>query len=842
MKASLKGKPNPFSKLQKLKGKLRLIGKLNKTMQEGHKEKPFRKKQHEELVQKISFSGEEYEYNFSLSPGVAFYKFLAKRSSKPGTSKLQVSIPDTLVLNDGNARVWIYTAEDGNVYRSETFSDRQVLESFGASANINEVACVVKRPRWNPKLSKVHGLNTFVLNSFDLKTRLNEFSQGDVCSIQKFIRSKGPVPFVCRVVYRRNSRSCLYVVTNKTSFTNENAEPKDRCLTNIHEEESCNIITTHSGRYLEDTLPILKRLAKFLETHLKVEVLELAGDFIKDENDRWWFVTCKAFRFKSYDLPRIEEFMGDKPYWSSDEESSKAKSPLPEYQRLKRCRLCQVYHPVSGLPHQLTIKMIIETDQHLRERGVMIKWLDRAEYRHSGSATLYQSYPVCRECYNLYELTEQLKEAQAALSKAFSFPEKQQQIDQDEVIQEKLQTVGKSASLVLNEQPKAVLEDQEIRKPMKLIRILILLQEFKELQKFHTEANYSFSFSMFDIQETYPLKKPSENSVKIQKIKMYQVFSSSRAEFIDYLNKFPTLRVNLHKGNKIICYADLELIDFRNPIVKYKDYFKMFSHSKGLVGYLNCKVLVEEEHDPIDVTNINLHPYNGLFLPPEDLVVCVPLPDEWMEILPKFERKPVSLRTSVSSFKKRLNNSACEPTHYKSRSTQKSPLPPKPIPSKKRRLSQNLDTSFNHKNPPKIFRVEYQVFSVTGLNDQDKTQWTLFCELFGKGFGYSESSRTCNSINFNASQHLFVKAQQKSFPKFLKANQLNIRIAKGSEEAQLSVNMLSHRQISKGCYELKMANRKGVYIDLMAEFSTCKFFKFEVEKDFGTASLIRPLS
>jgi hypothetical protein len=73
---------------------------------------------------------------------------------------------------------------------------------------------------------------------------------------------------------------------------------------------------------------------------------------------------------------------------SQDEDDSK-KILCTEYNKLKRCRLCQISYPLSALSHEMTLKMIVETDQHLRSRGIMIKWLDRSEYRHVDNATLY---------------------------------------------------------------------------------------------------------------------------------------------------------------------------------------------------------------------------------------------------------------------------------------------------------------------------------------------------------------------------------------------------------------------------------------------------------------------
>lgn len=53
--------------------------------------------------------------------------------------------------------------------------------------------------------------------------------------------------------------------------------------------------------------------------------------------------------------------------------------------------------PYSKLTHKLTIKMIIDTDNYLKMRGMAIQWLERSEYINPDIATKYQSYPVCEK-------------------------------------------------------------------------------------------------------------------------------------------------------------------------------------------------------------------------------------------------------------------------------------------------------------------------------------------------------------------------------------------------------------------------------------------------------------
>ena len=75
------------------------------------------------------------------------------------------------------------------------------------------------------------------------------------------------------------------MITNKISFKNDKEEPRKRCLTSSGDIENSNVIISSNGKYLEETLPLIKRIVSFLESNLGIEVSEFAGDFIKDDND-----------------------------------------------------------------------------------------------------------------------------------------------------------------------------------------------------------------------------------------------------------------------------------------------------------------------------------------------------------------------------------------------------------------------------------------------------------------------------------------------------------------------------------------------------------------------------
>jgi hypothetical protein len=71
----------------------------------------------------------------------------------------------------------------------------------------------------------------------------------------------------------------------------------------------------------------------------------------------------------------------------------------------------------------MTLKMIMQTDKHLQQRGKAFSWLYRAEYGKSmDTLQLYQGHRVCQSCYELYEATVQLQETAYRFSKLLGVP------------------------------------------------------------------------------------------------------------------------------------------------------------------------------------------------------------------------------------------------------------------------------------------------------------------------------------------------------------------------------------------------------------------------------------
>ena len=122
----------------------------------------FERKKYEQLLAKISYVDVEkppeerrYNYNYEgMLPYVFFYKYLAKKPdetinncSSSNYTRLKLWLPDTIVLNEKNdlPLMWFYTSEDGYVYRTDSFSLKNVVTKLSNYASPDELVAVIKK-------------------------------------------------------------------------------------------------------------------------------------------------------------------------------------------------------------------------------------------------------------------------------------------------------------------------------------------------------------------------------------------------------------------------------------------------------------------------------------------------------------------------------------------------------------------------------------------------------------------------------------------------------------------------------------------------------------------------
>lgn len=199
-------------------------------------------KEYHRLIEAISFR--DFKPFPGLETKLKFYKFLAKRpdikqKSTQHQRKLQLWIPDTIVYNDtGSPAVWVYTGEDGHVHKTESFQEKHIVSKLGDQYHLDEITAIIKLIDYDE-----HGrefTEVEMLNSRDLAERAPAcYGRGELCVIQKFIKCKGPQPFVVRSVWRKDSPNYSWIITAKHKF-------QDPAVQKEAERFSCNPLNIFS--------------------------------------------------------------------------------------------------------------------------------------------------------------------------------------------------------------------------------------------------------------------------------------------------------------------------------------------------------------------------------------------------------------------------------------------------------------------------------------------------------------------------------------------------------------------------------------------------------------------
>lgn len=131
--------------------------------------------------------------------------------------RLRMWVPDTVVYNDGDAPFWIYSGVDGLVYRTENFIDKHVVNKLGNSGSPDELVAILKYPEFGD--GHAVGNHFQLLNTRELHSNLQRITgMGGTCAIQKFVKCKGPNPFVVRAIWKSEKATSVWVLTGRNSF------------------------------------------------------------------------------------------------------------------------------------------------------------------------------------------------------------------------------------------------------------------------------------------------------------------------------------------------------------------------------------------------------------------------------------------------------------------------------------------------------------------------------------------------------------------------------------------------------------------------------------------------
>ena len=111
-----------------------------------------------------------------------------------------------------------------------------------------------------------------------------------VC-IQKYVKPRGNQAWIVRVVFKHKedtgTEGFSYVINDTDAF-----------VTNSKNPNTCSIVKSASSKSWAEPRQLLDKFVPVAERSLNVRFKMLAGDFVLDRNQKWWFLQVKAFELR----------------------------------------------------------------------------------------------------------------------------------------------------------------------------------------------------------------------------------------------------------------------------------------------------------------------------------------------------------------------------------------------------------------------------------------------------------------------------------------------------------------------------------------------------------------
>ncbi len=273
---------------------------------------------------------------------------------------------------------------------------------------------------------------------------------------------------------------------------------------------------------------ITERLIKHIQNIIRprVQISEMAVDFIRDEAGLYWFLQVKGIKLTTGEkpLPRSSDM--------EDDELNQTSRRKYDYIRLKECKMCLNQYPPNELEYSMTLKMIYATEQHLKRRSIRLAWFDRPEFRYvKDTSTWYQTHKVCKNCFDMYLQEQKLAKVEVKFAKAIGIPVNSRANDNASIL-----NTMKSGVRVKNKF-RAMTEEYDSEGPDSLImyRLIIYLNELRNLPD-DLPSKFSLKFTVFGCETVVPVKlDPKSQILNIGKLRVFYFFVRNREVFRQWI-------------------------------------------------------------------------------------------------------------------------------------------------------------------------------------------------------------------------------------------------------------------------------------------------------------------
>jgi LMBR1 domain-containing protein 1 len=528
-----------------------------------------------------------------------------------------------------------YTSKEGYVIRVDNVSSRTIWKRLTGSnkedegEGTSEPVVVMKKPV-NADVASNH---TNLLNAKQFKAVLESISPGQVL-FQKYIKCKGPKACIARVIYGGQKPCYGYMISNKksTQDTSEKEMTK-RLLINTENPNSLSIYKMTKSA-LAELVSVTENLVRYTQNTQKPRVTfhEFVADFIRDEDGDYKFLQVKAVILDEARSAMNEEYDDNGSDDGGGQAKRKQSKNKAEYMRLKECKMCLNSYAPHELAYTMSLKMIYATENHLKRRAVRLAWFDRPEFNSVTDTSMwYQAHKVCKNCFDMYLQEQKLAKVEVEFAKAIGIPVNERQNEGASIISTLHQKLGSRRSKLRQDEN---IVQHRIPQNLLMFRFITYLNELRNIPD-NIVGRITLRMNIFGAETIVPIRMENHRKIiPIGKLRVFYLFAPDIESFRKWIQDYKQVTVNLYAGEECLGYSTLALKQFASGLIDKLDYMVLFSSSKLKLCSLRA-TLGFAQMKSMNLSNVKLEPWNGVYIPPDDFFTADPLPDEWMEIIPR---------------------------------------------------------------------------------------------------------------------------------------------------------------------------------------------------------------
>lgn len=144
----------------------------------------------------------------------------------------------------------------GHVRRETNINFKDFVAKITSYTSPNELVGILKRPIFSEKFTYSNDFRLFNSRYLQNSSQQQIGQKDQVFCLQRFVKSSGGRPLLCRTIYNRDNSSVCYLITNSRNFYDKN-EPENKKFVAKAGDKS-TIVKSKQGKILQETLRYLK--------------------------------------------------------------------------------------------------------------------------------------------------------------------------------------------------------------------------------------------------------------------------------------------------------------------------------------------------------------------------------------------------------------------------------------------------------------------------------------------------------------------------------------------------------------------------------------------------------